>query len=144
MHISAVPVFECAHIIPGNFSASAPSAQRIKRTGPKCVAGALFSPCLSAVKRLRGKEQIFDSKCHSTSLQILHVLAPCCWAVVCGVVCPCLNPGLSLSLGHEEFCHAPIALNTSEMEMSAWLRGQTRTTESGVVSVTSGGRDSEG
>lgn len=52
------------------------------------MAGALFSPSLSPAKGLRGKEQIFDSKCHSTSLQILHVLAPCCWAVMCGVSLP--------------------------------------------------------
>lgn len=85
------------------------------------MAGALFSPSLSIVKGLRGKEQIFDSKCHSTSLQNPHVLAPYCWAVVCGVVCPCLDPGLFLSLGHGEFCHAPTALNTGGF--SIWYRG---------------------
>lgn len=85
------------------------------------MAAALFSPSFSTAKGLRGKEQIFDSKCHSTSLQILHVFAPCSWAVMCGVVCPCLDLGLVLSLEHGEFCHAPTALNTSGF--SIWCRG---------------------
>lgn len=88
-------------------------------------AGAHFFLSLSTVKRLGGREQIFDSasKCHSTSLQILHVFAPCCCAVLalCGVVSACLDPGLFLSLGHREFCHAPMALNTSGF--SIWYRG---------------------
>lgn len=84
------------------------------------MAAALFSPSLFPEKGLRGKEQIFDNKCHSTSLQIPQVLTPCCWAVMCGVVCPCLDPGLLLSLGHGEFCHVPTALNTSGL--SIWYR----------------------
>lgn len=39
------------------------------------MAGALLSPSLSVGKGLRGKEQIFDSKCHSCKFFTCLLLA---------------------------------------------------------------------
>jgi len=127
----------CAHIIPGPSSASA--VQRLllllrssKGRGQNMWqwAGACFFLSLSTGKRLGGREQILDSasKCHSISLQILHVFAPRCCAVLalCGVARACLEPGLFLSLEHVEFCCAPMALNTSGFSIwcrETWLLG---------------------
>lgn len=128
MYISTVPVFKhvllCPHhprslllLCRGCSFCSEAQKYRAKTCGQMLTS---FSPFL-----LGGREAVFDSasKCYSTFLQILHVLAPHCCAVLalCGVVCACLDLELFLSFGHREFCHAPMALNTSGF--SIWYRG---------------------